>query len=105
MSSKAQTYAVQVKVFGENARYLCTLHGVRARALVSAGTAKSLSGKRSICRAIQLIPPPTNDLHEKSNSGRHSLKFTHRDPVQHNPFLIGLKRFDEETGLYVRWRG
>lgn len=72
--------------------------------MIDADTAKSLCGKRSICRAIELIPPATNDLHEKSNSGRHSLKFTYRDPMPHNPHLISLKRYDEASGLYVRYR-
>lgn len=104
MSTNAKTFAVQVKVFGENGRYLCSVQGPKAKAFIVAGVARSLSGKRAICRAIELIPSPTNDLHEKSNSGRHSLKYTYRDPVPHNPHLIGIKRYDEESGLYVRYR-
>ncbi len=104
MSSKAQVYAVQVKVFGENGRYLCTIHGVKARGFISAGVARSLSGKRSMCRAIELIPPATNDEKEIAHHSRASNKYTYRDPQPHNPFLISLKRYDEESGLYVRYK-
>lgn len=103
VSQKIRVYVAWVRVIGDHGRCLGRFSGHKAKDLVARGVAIA-EGKRGPVKIITILNPATNDENEVARNSRASQKFTYRDPQPHNPFLISMKRYDEESGLYVRYK-